>query len=127
MAAETTPTVEKTAVATDEITTVVVEETTIPKYEPTVATGETTVVIEETTQELVPRMATRCGRTYGLGGYTVVTGEIPDSSGYNQYGPCTYTIYYYGDGSSYGIYTDNRGTQHVQTYFDGSHRNSWWG
>ena len=66
MAAETTPTVEKTAVATDEITTVVVEETTIPKYEPTVATEEPAGVTEETTQELVPRMATRCcGDTYG--------------------------------------------------------------
>ncbi len=57
MAAETTPTVEKTAVATDKITTVVVEETTIPKEEPTVAT-------EETMPELLPMMARGCENDY---------------------------------------------------------------
>lgn len=88
---------------------------------------ENTAVTEKTTQELVPMMATRCGPTYGQGGYTVETGVIPDTSGHNQYGSCSYTIYYYADGSSYGIYTDNRGTQHVQTYSDGTVYKSWWG
>ena len=60
MAAENTATVEETAVAIEEIATVVIEESTISTEESTVATEDTTVVVEENTQELVPRMATRC-------------------------------------------------------------------
>lgn len=73
MAAETTATVEETAVATEEITTVVVEESTT-------STEDTTVVTEENTQELVPRMATRCydPLTYYFGsGYTVTSTSGP--------------------------------------------------
>ena len=95
-------------------------------YVAAVMPEDNTAVIEENTQDLVPRMSTRCAPTYGIGDFSVETGVIPDPSGHNQYGPCTYTIYYYKDGSTYGIFTDNRGTQHIQTYSDGSSYNSWW-
>ncbi len=89
MAAETTATVEETAVATEK---------------PTVAIEDTTVVTEESTQELVPRMATRCDdpltRYFGSG-YTVTS-----TSGSWQY--------ISGAGGITGAYNTSTGYGYVQ-------------
>ncbi len=97
MAAETTATVEETAVATEEITTVVVEESTT-------STEDTTVVTEENTQELVPRMATRCYdplTSYFGSGYTVTSTS----------GPWQYIS---GAGGITGAYNTSTGYGYVQ-------------
>ena len=97
MAAETTATVEEIAVATEEITTVVVEESTT-------STEDTTVVTEENTQELVPRMATRCYdplTSYFGSGYTVTSTS----------GPWQYIS---GAGGITGAYNTSTGYGYVQ-------------
>ena len=97
MAAETTATVEETAVATEEITTVVVEESAT-------STEDTTVVTEENTQELVPRMATRCYdplTSYFGSGYTVTSTS----------GPWQYIS---GAGGITGAYNTSTGYGYVQ-------------